>query len=186
MAEPRRTNPPIAALFILLFVALVLALVSLIRTVSVSPIQPWMAAMYEGDYAEAALILTDGRSVEDWLVQTESLALQHGEIAGLQRSDNILLPPGEGVISTLTVNWADGYARCLLLHHGEDGSLGIVGGYFDCDTLSERVPEGGQLLPEERPDGPGAPFAPGPAGPPDTPPSAAPDLSPNPEVPPEP
>lgn len=181
MTEPRQAGPPIAALFILLFVALVLGVVSLVRTASSSPVESWTAAMHEGDYTEAALILTDDRGVEDWLAQTESLAFRHGEILGFQRADNILLTPGEGFISTLTVNWEDGYTRCLFLRQGEDDSLGIVGDYFACDTLSERVPEGGQLVPEELPDGPGAPLAPDPAGPP----SANPDLPPIPEGPPE-
>lgn len=128
--------------------------------------------MHEGDYAGAALMLTDDGGVEDWLTQTESLALRHGEVVGFQRADNIILPPGEGFVSTLTVNWEDGYARCLLLRQGEDGSLGLIGGYFDCGTLADRVPEGGQLLPEELPDDPGGA------------PPVSPDLPPAPNSPP--
>ena len=180
MVEPTRTDPPLAALFILLFVALLLAVVALVRSANASPVDAFLENMVEDDYDGAALALADERGVEEWLARTEALALRHGEVEGFQRSDRILSRSGEGFVSVATLNWEDDFTRCLLLRQGGDGSLSLVGGYFDCDTLSERVPEGGQLLPEDRPpDGPGAPGSPEPFGPP----SAEPDPPPVPDAP---
>lgn len=170
MMEPARPKPPIIALFILLFVALVLAVVALIRTAGVSPIESWASAMNDGDYAEAALLLTDEEDAEEWFARTEALTLTRGGVQDYQRSDRILLPPGEGSVSVVRLNWADGFTNCLLLRQGEDDSLGVVGSYFDCDTLSERVPERGQLLPEADPPNDFV-VPPQPSGPPDLPPA---------------
>ena len=180
MNGPTRTDPPPAALFILLFVALVLVVVTLVRSANASPIDSFLAAMTGDDYDEAALFLTDERGVQQWLARTELLALRHGEIEGYQKSDRILSRSGEGITSVVTLQWSDGYSRCLLLQEGEDYSLRLVGNYFDCDTLSERIPESGQLIPEDRPsDGPGSLGRPEPFGPP----AANPGLPPVPDAP---
>ena len=156
---------------------------ALVRSANASPVDAFLENMVEDDYDGAALTLTDERGLAQWLARTELLALRHGEVEGYQRSGGILLPPGEGSISVVTLQWGDGYSRCLLLQEAEDGSLGLVGGYFDCDTLDERVPEGGQLIPEDRPPdgprGPGGPIGPDPSGPP----AASPDLPPVPDAP---
>ncbi|CAN5880988.1 hypothetical protein BH23ACT11_BH23ACT11_18860 [soil metagenome] len=184
MMEQRRPDPPIAALFILLVVALVLAVVALVRSASDSPINSFLVAMSDDEYEEAALALSDERGVDRWLARTELFTLLRGEIQGYQRSGTILLQPGAGWISAVTFHWEDGYRQCLLLRQGEDGSLGLAGGYFDCDMLAERVPEGGQQIPEQKPpDGPVVPGGPEPFGPPSTPPDApllpeAPDAAP--------
>ena len=186
MNGPTQTDPPLAALLVLLFVALVLAVVALVRSSNASPIDSFLEATTRDDYEEAALFLTDERGVQQWLTRTESLALRHGEVEGYQRSDRVLPVSGGSVISVVTLQWSDGYSRCLLLQEGEDYSLRLVRNYFDCDTLSERVPEGGRLLPENRPpDGPGGPDGPGvPDGPdPSGPPAAGQGLPPVPDAP---
>ncbi|MGF1473189.1 MAG: hypothetical protein ACFB50_15805 [Rubrobacteraceae bacterium] len=155
MRASSRLDPPVAALFILLFVALVLAVVALVRSAGTSPVEFWMEAMSEDDYDEAALIFTDESGVGEWLARTEALALRHGEIEGLERRERTLALPGEESISVVTVTWEDGYSRCLLLRQ-EDDSLGLAGGYFDCEALDERVPEGSRLRPEVEP--PEVPF----------------------------
>jgi hypothetical protein len=177
-----RSGPPVAALFILLSVAVVLAVVALIRAASVSPAEQWTRAMAQDDYAEAALALEDVRGVERWLLQTERLALRHGETESLQGIGGILMPLGEGFIDVKKITWEDGYSRCLFLRQGEDNSISLVGGYFDCDTLAERVPEGGQLIPEDKPpDNPIVPGGPEPLGPP-SPPSNLPPVQDAPPV----
>ena len=80
--------------------------------------------------------------MEEWLARTESLALRHGEESkGLQRkrSNTLTVLAKVNYLRRDAVNWEDGFSGCLLLRHEEeDGSLGLVGSYFDCDTLDDR------------------------------------------------